>query len=173
MCFLMTLTTGFAGTPDQDPLVAEVRSQFKQASSIVAEEGLQLGKRWICSTFDAKFDSYTHSKRPVELGYFELFADNIIKLKLGIEDDIKEESYVFLSDNKLDHRYKKESSFSDITSNGFKQIRMNVNGDLIIESGFDRGKPKPYSDESDFIPAISHSGHKVMTYSICLLKDTI
>ena len=164
---------GLAGTPDQDPLIAEIREQFKSANSTIQESDLKLGKRWICSSFDAELNSYDHSKTPVELGYFELFTDNVIKLKHGIDDELKEEIFAFLSDTKLDHRFEGSSAGGNISSNDFKQIRKNDRGDLIIEMGFDRGRPQPYSNEANFIPAISHSGYRVMNYTMCLLSDII
>ncbi len=163
----------FSGTPDQDPLVSEIREQFQNAELVINEGDLQLGKRWVCSTFDAEFDSYDHSRQPVELGYFEAYADNIVKLKLGIDDEVEEKLFVFLDEYKLEHRYNGTSVGGKISSNDFQQIRKNSRGDLIIEVGFDKGRPKPYNNENNYIPSISHSGYKVMSYSMCLLSDII
>lgn len=146
----ISASASLLGLPDQDPIVSDLRSQFKKAT-LPTESQLQQGKTWFCNYYFAYKDDFTKKSQIsfYNFSFAESYLMNIRSSVMGeyvISDDNR--SYVGLHRDHLGDR---------------EFLRITKGGSIIAEYV----EIKKEKNKHITAPSIADSRYRTIGYTIC------
>lgn len=150
----LNVIPAFAGTPDQDPVVALMRKKFLNAQ-IPSIPQLQMGKTWQCSWFSAERDSYGVVDN-LKVFKFNYYLSEIIR------NDLEYYSTIF------DFLYPTGPSPSFV---GRPRANLSLEFYIRISDGKNLMAElvSPRSASNKYVQSISSTEHHVYSYFFCAL----
>lgn len=156
----VAISNAFAiGTPDQDPIIADLRNRFMTGT--VPSQGFLSGTKWRCLEFEAARDRYESMAWRSNFSAF----DGYLKRQLTTETagSITLHS-TFINNGKEWIATKKDAGGRSV----FSSIRMDSKGSLIEEYGF---SPEPGLGMELSPLSAAPEKYRIASYAVCRRAD--